>query len=238
MSLISPKITDALWRMAPGPLRRRLRSQPGRRLVRFAPAAVLALCASQLTYFIMQLLKVSAGLAGASGWLAGASVSYLVSRWAWERRGRPHLLKETLPFVAVSICVGTVLTTTSKLAAHEAHVLGLTGFDKVLFAQGLYLAANCVTFFLRFAIFHYVLFADRGSKAAEGSEPAPSARSGPVAGSAPYATAPSGNGSVPVNGSGPVNGPVPVNGSAPAGDSGPVNGSSATDRAADPRARR
>jgi putative flippase GtrA len=192
MSLISPNIIDAAWRMIPGPLRRRLRTQGGRRLIRFAPAAVLALCATQLTYFVLQLANVTAGIAGAAGWFAGATVSYLVSRWAWERKGRPHLLKETLPFVTISICVGIVLTATSKLAAEQARDMGLHGLDKVLFAQGLYLAANCVTFVVRFMIFHYVLFADRGPT--PGADP--SARSaGP--GSAAFAMTPSANGSPP-----------------------------------------
>jgi putative flippase GtrA len=164
MSLISPAIIDAVWRMIPGPLRRKLRSQGGRRLIRFAPAAVLALCATQLTYFILQLANVTAGIAGATGWFAGATVSYLVSRWAWERKGRPHLLKETLPFVSISICVGIILTSTSKLATEQARDMGLHGLDKVLFAQGLYLGANCLTFIIRFLIFHYVLFNDRGPK--------------------------------------------------------------------------
>jgi hypothetical protein len=36
-----------------------------------------------------------------------------------------------------------------------------------VFLQGIYLAANCVTFLLRFLIFHFVLFADRRGSAAE-----------------------------------------------------------------------
>ena len=200
MSLVSPKIPEAAWRVVPGPLRRSLRSQGGRRLIRFAPAAVLALCATQLTYFICQVSHVTAGIAGAAGWLAGAAVSYVVSRWAWERSGRPHLLKETLPFVAISLCVGAILTGTSKLAHYEARVLGLHGAKEVLFAQGLYLAANCVTFAIRFLIFHYVLFADRGSAAlaggAGGAEPAgqvTAGAGGAVAGSEAFAMAPSAN---------------------------------------------
>jgi putative flippase GtrA len=163
MTLVSPKITEALWGLVPGPLRRRLRTGGGRRLVRFAPAALAALVATQLTYLILQIAHVSAGLAGALGWLAGATVSYVVSRWAWERKGRPDLLRETLPFWAISIGVGVVLTLTSKVAHAEARHLGLHRVEEVLFAQGLYLAANCVTFVIRFLIFHYVLFADRES---------------------------------------------------------------------------
>jgi putative flippase GtrA len=194
MTLVSPKIVEAAWRMVPAPLRRRLRTQGGRRLIRFAPAAVLALCATQLTYFVCDLAHVTAGIAGAAGWLAGAAVSYVASRWAWERKGRPQLLKETLPFWAVSLGVGVVLTLTSKYAHAEARALGLHRWEEVLFAQGLYLAANCVTFVLRFLIFHYFLFADRGADAAvRGSgagEPAEQVQAG-TAGS--FAMAPSAN---------------------------------------------
>lgn len=171
---VSPAAVDGLWRVLPGPVRRRLRTQGGRRLIRFAPAAVLAFGATQLTYFVLQLLNVTAGKAGAAGWLVGAVVSYVVSRWAWERKGRPHLLKETLPFVAISICVGIALTSASKLAGYEARVLALHGAEKVAFAQGVYLAANCVTFVIRFLIFHYVLFADRGPAASGAPAPGPS----------------------------------------------------------------
>jgi putative flippase GtrA len=180
MTQVSPKLTEAAWGLLPGPLRRRLRTGGGRRLVRFAPAALLALLATQLTYFIMQVAGVSAGIAGAAGWFAGASVSYVVSRWAWERKGRPHLIKETLPFWMISIGVGVVLTLTSKAAHAEARNLGLHRVEEVLFAQGLYLAANCVTFVIRFLLFHYVLFADRESGDSGERADGVSAPDGPV----------------------------------------------------------
>jgi putative flippase GtrA len=101
MSPARPKLVSALWNHAPESVRRRLESPDGRRLLRFAPAAVLALAATQITYFICVSVVHSTGrVSGFAGWLAGAVVSYAVSRWAWERRGRPHLLRETLPFVS------------------------------------------------------------------------------------------------------------------------------------------
>jgi len=180
MTQVLPKLTETAWGLLPGPLRRKLRTGGGRRLVRFAPAALAALLATQLTYLILQIAHVSAGVAGAAGWFAGASVSYVVSRWAWERKGRPHLLKETLPFWMISLGVGVVLTLTSKFAHAEARHLGLHRVEEVVFAQGLYLAANCVTFVVRFLIFHYVLFADRES--GDSAEPVDgvSAPDGPV----------------------------------------------------------
>jgi putative flippase GtrA len=190
---VSPAAVDGLWRVFPGPVRRRLRTQGGRRLVRFAPAAALAFGATQLTYFICQLLNVTAGKAGVAGWLAGAIVSYGVSRWAWERKGKPDLLRETLPFAAISVCVGVALTGASKFAGYEARVLGLHGIEKVVFAQGIYLAANVVTFVIRFVIFHYVLFADRGPAAPEApGTSGPDGSGAETAGLSPVAGAPEG----------------------------------------------
>src|SRR5215468_2886956 len=143
----------------------KLRTTVGKRFSRFVLVAFASLGSSLVTLsLLLGVFHLSGGLAGILSAIAGAAVSYLVSRWAWERKGRPHLLKETLPFVSISICVGVILTSTSKLAVEQARDMGLHGLDKVLFAQGLYLGANCVTFIIRFLIFHYVLFNDRGSR--------------------------------------------------------------------------
>ena len=88
----------------------------------------------------------------------------MISRWAWERKGRPHLLKETLPFVAVSLGAGVILTLASKFGNGVAKDMGLDGAARVIVADLFYLAANCLTFALRFLIFHFVLFADRDAK--------------------------------------------------------------------------
>src|SRR5580704_15779617 len=191
MTLLPPRISDALWRIVPAPLQRRLRSTVVKRFIRFAPAAFCAVAATQITYIIcLGPANLTAGVAGFAGWFAGAAVSYVISRWAWERKGRPHLLKETLPFVAVSLGAGVILTLASKFGNSEARHLGLHRVEEVVFAQGLYLAANCVTFVVRFLIFHYVLFADRESgdsaepvSAPEGAVPAtvtPSANRSPA----------------------------------------------------------
>ena len=158
------KLAHAAWGKLPGRLRRRFRSEGGKRLLRFAPAAVLALAATQITYFMFANVLHSTGrVAGAAGWLAGAAVSYGVSRWAWERKGRPHLLKETLPFVAISLSVGVILTETSHLAFNVAAAHDMHGLERAIFLQGVYLFANGITFMMRFVIFHKLLFANRGT---------------------------------------------------------------------------
>jgi len=166
MPPVRRKLQVAISTKLPGPLRRRMGSAGARRLMRFAPAAVLALATTQITYFIcFSVLAMTGRASGAAGWLAGAAVSYGVSRWAWERKGKPRVLKETLPFLAVSLVVGIVLTEASHFGYREAAALGLHGAAHDAFVQGFYLAANCFTFLTRFVIFHFVLFADRDAKA-------------------------------------------------------------------------
>ena len=156
MTSVSPKIVAAV--------QRRLRTTVGKRFSRFVLVAIVSLASSLLTLsLLIGVFHVSAGLSGVLGAIVGAAVSYVLSRWAWERKGRPHLLKETLPFWLVSLGAWTVLGLTSHYASVWALSMGHTHWERVLIVDGAYLLANCVTFITRFVIFHYFLFADRGS---------------------------------------------------------------------------
>ena len=165
MPMVPPRFATSVLSKLPEPVRRRASSATGRRMLRFAPAAATALAASQVIYFLCgSVWHLTGRVTGAAAWLAGALVSYLVSRWAWERRGRPRLLAETVPFVAISVATGAVLIEASHLGYREAGALGLHGWAFHLVTQGFYLAANVVTFIGRFVIFNFVLFADRGAR--------------------------------------------------------------------------
>jgi putative flippase GtrA len=165
MSRARPKIATAAWHLLPAPLRRKLRGETGRRFLRFVIVAVSALAASQIALFLfLGPAGLSGGISGVLAAAVGALVSYLLSRWAWERKGRPSVLRETLPFWLVSAGAWLVLGLATKLGLHIAASMGAQGLKKTLIVQGTYFLANCVTFFARFVIFHYLLFADRGSK--------------------------------------------------------------------------
>jgi putative flippase GtrA len=157
MVLVKNRIGAALWRKA--------RSNVGIRFTRFTLVAVASVAASQVALTL--LLGPGHQTAGFSGGLAaviGAGVSYVMSRWAWERKGRPSLLKETLPFWAVSVAVWILLALAAKLGVHMAASLNLHGAKRIALTDGTYFAANCVTFLLRFLLFHYILFADPRSQ--------------------------------------------------------------------------
>jgi putative flippase GtrA len=149
-------------------LRRRLQTSVGKRFSRFILVATGAVIASQVTLAVcLGPVGWTAGRSALSAWLAGAAVSYVLSRWAWERKGRPNLLKETLPFWIVSVGTAVVLTVTTKWANQQAIAMGMSHTERVMFAGAAYFLANCVTFVTRFLIFHYVLFKDRGAKVSE-----------------------------------------------------------------------
>jgi len=165
MSLVRPKIAKAVWHLLPAPLRRKLRGETGNRFVRFVPVSVAAVAASQITLAVLVgVTRLSAGAAAVIASMVGAAVSYVLSRWAWERKGRPNLLKETLPFWLVSVGAWIVLGAASHYASVWAVSMNMGHWQRVAVVNGAYFVANCVTFVTRFAIFHYVLFADRGSK--------------------------------------------------------------------------
>jgi putative flippase GtrA len=152
MALTSHRLGDTLTRKARGTL--------GLRFGRFAVAAVSAFVTTEVVLTICAgPLHLSATWASLIAWFSGALVSYVLSRWAWKRKGRPSLLRETLPFWVVSAMVVAILFVATKFAYHAATWLNLTGVERVLFVDLVYGLANICTFVLRFLFFHYVLFA-------------------------------------------------------------------------------
>jgi putative flippase GtrA len=152
MALVSNRISDTLTQKA--------RSKLGIRFGRFTIAALAAFLTTLVTLTICAgPLALTATWASLIAWFSGALVSYVLSRWAWKRKGRPSLLKETLPFWVVSAMVVAILWVATKFAYHAATWMDLTGVERVLFVDLIYGVANLGTFLLRFLFFHYVLFA-------------------------------------------------------------------------------
>src|SRR5260370_27013227 len=173
----------------------------GRRFTRFAFGSAMALAVSELTLVTcLGLLKLWPTVSAAVAWFAGAATSYVLSRWAWERRGWPHLLKETLPFWLLAVGTIAFLSVATSLAHHLALAMGLKPIPRLAFVAAAYLVANAVTFLSRFAIFHYVLFADRGAKdSGRPGRPSedPSSQPGLASAATPSTTAPSAAPSTP-----------------------------------------
>jgi putative flippase GtrA len=180
MTSVPDKILHTAWRFVPAPIERRLRTEAGQRFSRFVLVAAVGVVTSQVVLGLLTgPVNLTAGASGVIASMTAALVSYLLSRWAWERTGRPDLLRETVPFWLVSMAVWGILGLTSHFASVWAHAEGYTHFKKHLVVQGAYLLMNCVTFIARFLFFHYVLFAKKPSQVAaptsapaDGADPA------------------------------------------------------------------
>lgn len=154
MTLSENKLITPIWT--------RLRTKVGKRFTRFVGVAAVSLAATEIMLTICDgVFHMTATPAALLAWFAGAVTSYVLSRWAWERKGRPDVLRETLPFWVISAMVIVVLTLANKFAYHSAGWMNLTGVKHVLWVDFVWFCANFVTFLLRFVIFHYVLFAER-----------------------------------------------------------------------------
>jgi putative flippase GtrA len=154
-------VVYAIVRVLPRPIRRRLETEAGDRFLRFAPVALATLITSQVVLAVLTAVGMSAGKAALIASVVGAFVSYVLSRWAWDSKGRPDLLRETVPFWLVSFAVWGILSLVAHYAGSFAIHEHLHHLEKHLVVNGAYFLANCVTFVCRFLIFHYVLFKDR-----------------------------------------------------------------------------
>ncbi len=156
----------------PAPLSKRLRTRTSEQFGRFIIVAAAALISSEIALFAFGAAGLGGGTSGVLAGAVGALVSYILSRWAWRRKGRPDIKRETIPFWIVSAGAWVVLGLATKLGHHIASNMAPDKSAKWYIIVGAtYLLANCLTFVARFLIFHYLLFADRG---------AASGRPGPV----------------------------------------------------------
>ena len=128
MAVTSNRLTEALTAKA--------RSTLGIRFGRFAVAAIAAFVTTEVVLTICAgPLHLSATWASLIAWFSGALISYILSRWAWERKGKPNLVREPLPFWAVSVGAAVVLTLAAKYANHEALRMGMSHVARVLFER-------------------------------------------------------------------------------------------------------
>lgn len=189
MALAQNRLVASLWG--------RLRTKVGVRFTRFVGVAAASLAISEIALTLCNgVFHLTATPSAIIAWFAGAVVSYVLSRWAWERKGKPDVLRETVPFWVISAMVVVILTLATKFAYHAAAWLDIPphGIGHVLFVDFIYLVANFCTFLLRFLVFHYVLFAEKTTAAraaATGPDSIPpGTRQAPRPAEAPHSAAP------------------------------------------------
>ena len=121
-------------------------------LARYAGGSVIATVCSEVTFVVLYgLLDVATTWASVLAWLAGAVPNYWLNRnWAWQRRGRPSLRREVLPYVVIIVATLLLATVLTRLADAWLRDAGVARTLRVVLVAAAFLGVYVVVFVLRF----------------------------------------------------------------------------------------
>ena len=146
-----------------GALKARARTPGGKKAVRYSLVSVVSVLVNQVSLFVLfaglHWTARSANIMASV--IAGVPSYYLNRHWAWQKKGRSHLLKEILPFWIIALAGLAFSTWAADFA--ESRAVELTSSRLV---QGLIVNAAAFTAFGilwvgKFIFFNKVLFVTR-----------------------------------------------------------------------------
>ncbi|HEX4472211.1 MAG TPA: GtrA family protein [Nocardioides sp.] len=124
------------------------------KLLRYFTGSVVATVCSEVVFVALYgLLGMGTTWSSILSWLAGAVPNFWLNRnWAWERKGRPSLRDEVLPYVAIivaTLVLATVLTHATDVWLHHQ---GASASLRVTIVAAVFLGTYVVVFALRFVL--------------------------------------------------------------------------------------
>jgi putative flippase GtrA len=128
------------------------------KVLRYAAGSVVATICSEVT-FLLLYGPVGASPAASSvlAWLAGAIPNYWLNRtWTWKRRGRPSLVYETLPYVAIVLVTLLLAAAATTLVDHRLTGAHVSGNVRVALVGGTFLGVYGMVFLLRFFLLEWL----------------------------------------------------------------------------------
>lgn len=148
-----------------------------RRVARYAGGSVVATVCSEVTLVLLYgPAHVDPAWAAVLAWVAGAVPNYWLNRsWAWERRGRPSLRHEVLPYVAIIVVTLGLASLATTAVDAWLHHLGIGSDLRVTLVAAAFLGVYVLVFGLRFFLLDR-LFA----RLARSEDPEPARSRGPA----------------------------------------------------------
>ena len=131
---------------------------PGRllrvRFSKFAAGSVAATVLSQLTLTgLFWLGGVNATTASLVAFVAGAIPNFVVNwKWTWGRSGRPALVRELLPYIAIVVGGGLAATALTTLTDHVLAPLITDRGARTITLDIAYLSSYAILFVVKFAL--------------------------------------------------------------------------------------
>lgn len=153
-------------------------SDQGRKWLRYALVSGLSVVISQAVIAVVfGMMHASAQFANLWAVILSTIPAYYLTRaWAWQKRGRSQVMREVVPFWAMTFA-GLVLSTWSTgFAERRAHAIALTRAETTMVVMGASIASYGALWVVKFVIIERLMFVDRaaaGGAAALRSEGSP-----------------------------------------------------------------
>jgi putative flippase GtrA len=144
------------------------------KLLRYLTGSVVATVCSEVVFVLLYgALGVGTTWSSLLSWVAGAIPNFWLNRsWAWQRKGRPDLRREVLPYVSIILATLVLATILTHLTDVWLHHEGVSSSVRVTVVAIVYLGTYVVVFALRFVMLER-LFAklDAHERARPGHDP-------------------------------------------------------------------
>lgn len=136
--------------------------------VRYATGSVVATICSQTAFLLLYgPLHASPTTATVLGWLAGAVPNYWLNRaWTWQRRGRPSVSREVMPYLAIvltTLLLATIATNVADTVLAERVSDGV----RIGLVSATFLAVYGFVFMLKFLLLDRLFRSPRSPSRAE-----------------------------------------------------------------------
>jgi putative flippase GtrA len=124
------------------------------KVFRYVTGSVVATVCSEVAFVVLYgLLGVGTTWSSVLSWLAGAIPNFWLNRnWAWQRRGRPSLRHEVLPYAAIIAATLLLATVLTHLADVWLHHEGVSSSLRVVLVAAVFFGTYVVVFALRFVL--------------------------------------------------------------------------------------
>ena len=100
---------------------------------------------------------VNVTIASLVAFVVGAIPNFLINwKWTWGRNGRPALVRELVPYIAVIVGGGLAATALTTLTDHVLAPLITDRAWRTVFLDGAYLASYALLFVVKFALLNKV----------------------------------------------------------------------------------
>lgn len=146
-----------------------LRSPLVVRVVRYALGSIVASLVSLVTFVLVYgvIGGVSPRQSSVTASLVGMVPAYFLNRnWAWGRRGRSHIVKEVIPYLAASVLGLVAAMWSVSIASSHVKSLDLGKTAQVALVAMAYIGTYAALWILKFLFFNVLFTRPRPTAAA------------------------------------------------------------------------